>query len=1217
MPKIINTFIGGRMESDTNYAFVDNKNYIYALNIRPTGYGENGAMHFLKGSESVSDYSDSGTMKSIRLFEGDNNKIYNFLAKEDGLSKIIETDVITKQSKVIIQDNAFLKFNTILSATTPKGQKSYLMSVNQVDDFLIFSHETWRYPKIVNITKSEEYALGFTEDDITLIKKPPFYAPTIVDRGNNQSVADQDIANKFVSFAYRYKYNNGDYTPLSFYTEASFLPNNKTGDKDGFGVNSARKNRAMVNLYNEVVLSVKSGGKDVTDVEVYAREHGSNTAYRIYAGNKEDLSIGNNADIQVIYNYSKKYEVLDEPNTLMLFSNIPMFAKAQDKVGNRLFFGNFVEGFDLKDFNGNKIVIDYEAKKVQSAYVKGEDNKTAISLFSYKPAMIFYNDFNISTTMLLPTDESKAEVNVGFEDRTKVNKIQIEMPSNFIAPEFATKMKVAVKRENLFYENIFFTNIKKIGKKIYLLLTADTTNKVKKGDTLTFTKIGIYGYNEFYVDEVALFRKVEDGVPRDGYYAVITDELGVLTFDKNPGVETPYKGSAGTYPPEHPFPTRPLDSVGQTWFDGETANGVTQFYDRYFKFYNNMGTVTDYNNNTRSDSFGDMNYGSFTTGDEVEVSFSILFYRRLSNGSSDYPLDTVKLKKEAFFVEDGYDNVFELIKDLYSDYRITISGSQGNIDIKTNYDFQSYIVDNFVWAKDLENERGKRIGAIGILEIKVNRGVSGGFARTKNIDQIEDNFYYETDKTYPVVNGIIQADSEVGGKKIFDINFYNGFTWGNGVESYKIRDEFNGKKLNFNFRGNVNEINGYKAIRKKNDITYSGLYNYELKRNELSIFNPTTVNWKTLPTEFGEITRIISTDGDLTVFTLDKVINQYYGKSVIADLQGNENVAMTNDVLSSHQVLQYDGGSQHPESIIYANSTIQFVDKKRSKFLIKAGQNIEELNSQASKFQHEGGEIIKAHNNFVASYDYRHNDYVIGLDHNDSIVFNLEQRGFSHYYNFKFDFSLGMLGRRFTSHNGVLYEDEVTLDYNNFAGQGNFDAKIKYIVNADLASDIIFNAMAIKSNTAWETEVKTNLTATKFSSQVYDKRESYYYTNIFRDSSTKVGVVGIGVIQNIIGNDLYFNHDITNQVSTSDKLINEAETVDVAITNIQGKIISVANTSGLQTGNYVGAKKGQIGTFRPNGVPIRGEWMEVTLTKTGNQDFYISSISTEVLKSTP
>lgn len=1202
MPKIINTFIGGRMESDTNYAFVDNKNYIYALNIRPTGYGENGAMHFLKGSESVSDYSDSGTMKSIRLFEGDNNKIYNFLAKEDGLSKIIETDVITKQSKVIIQDNQFLQFDKILSATTLQGQRSYLMSVNQVDDFLIFSHETWRYPKIVNITKSEEYAIGFTEDDITLIKKPPFYAPTIVNRRPNTSVADQDVANKFVSFAYRYKYNNGDYTPLSFYTEASFLPKNTNDSTDGFGVNSARKNRAMVNKYNEVVLSVKSGGKDVTDVEVYAREHGSNTAYRIYAGNKEDLSIGNNVDIQVIYNYSKKYEVLDEPNTLMLFSNIPMFPKAQDKVGNRLFFGNFVEGFDLKDFNGNKIVIDYEAKKVQSAYIKGEDNKTAISLFSYKPAIIFLNDFNISTTMLLPTDESKAEVNVGFEDRTKVNKIQIEMPSNFIAPEFATKMKVAVKRENLFYENIFFGNIKEIGKKVYLYLNGDTTNKVKKGDTLIFTKEDISTYQEFYVDEVKLFRKAEDGVPRDGYYAVIEDEENFLTFERNQGKETPYRGSK------------------DDWWDEISDTTTTRFYDRTISFYGNMpdaiyplGNGQPYH----SDSYEDMNYGVLYNGDEVEFSFSIQFIRDMSNDvDASRLLDYVNLKKETLFVDGEYSSLTDFLIQNLSDYRFDLSGSAGTLDVTTTHGLQEFMKSyNDVYT--LPNEQGKRIGIVGILEIKINRGIIGGFARTKNIDQIEDNFYYETDKTYPVVNGIIQADSEVGGKKIFDINFYNGFTWGNGVESYKIRDEFNGKKLNFNFRGNVNEINGYKAIRKKNDITYSGLYNYELKRNELSIFNPTTVNWKTLPTEFGEITRIISTDGDLTVFTLDKVINQYYGKSVIADLQGNENVAMTNDVLSSHQVLQYDGGSQHPESIIYANSTIQFVDKKRSKFLIKAGQNIEELNSQASKFQHEGGEIIKVHNNFVASYDYRHNDYVIGLDHNDSIVFNLEQRGFSHYYNFKFDYSLGMLGRRFTAYNGVLYEDEVTLDYNNFAGQGNFDAKIKYIVNADLASDIIFNAMAIKSNTAWETEVKTNLTATKFSSQVYDKRESYYYTNIFRDSSTKVGVVGIGVIQNIIGNDLYFNHDITNQVSTSDKLINEAETVDVAITNIQGKIISVADASGLQTGNYVGAKKGQIGTFRPNGVPIRGEWMEVTLTKTGNQDFYISSISTEVLKSTP
>lgn len=42
----------------------------------------------------------------------------------------------------------------------------------------------------------------------------------------------------------------------------------------------------MENRYNKLSLIVNTGTKDVTDIEVYAREHNSNTAYLIYSVNK-------------------------------------------------------------------------------------------------------------------------------------------------------------------------------------------------------------------------------------------------------------------------------------------------------------------------------------------------------------------------------------------------------------------------------------------------------------------------------------------------------------------------------------------------------------------------------------------------------------------------------------------------------------------------------------------------------------------------------------------------------------------------------------------------------------------------------------------------------------------------------------------------------------------------------------------------------------------
>ena len=54
--------------------------------------------------------------------------------------------------------------------------------------------------------------------------------------------------------------------------------------------------------------------------------------------------------------------------------------------------------------------------------------------------------------------------------------------------------------------------------------------------------------------------------------------------------------------------------------------------------------------------------------------------------------------------------------------------------------------------------------------------------------------------------------------------FFNCFTFGNGVESYKIRDSILGKTFNLGNRVSSTEALDYKEIRRFADITYSGTF---------------------------------------------------------------------------------------------------------------------------------------------------------------------------------------------------------------------------------------------------------------------------------------------------------------------------------------------------------------------------------------------------------
>ena len=75
------------------------------------------------------------------------------------------------------------------------------------------------------------------------------------------------------------------------------------------------------------------------------------------AANKEKLGILDNANIDNIkYNYSTNYTVLNDKDTNLLYSNVPNYPKTQTAVGNRLVYGNYKEGYELLDKDGNDVI---------------------------------------------------------------------------------------------------------------------------------------------------------------------------------------------------------------------------------------------------------------------------------------------------------------------------------------------------------------------------------------------------------------------------------------------------------------------------------------------------------------------------------------------------------------------------------------------------------------------------------------------------------------------------------------------------------------------------------------------------------------------------------------------------------------------------------------------------------------------------------------------
>ena len=1193
MAQLKNIFVSGRMDSDKHNSFQDDKGYKHAENVRPSGKGEDGAVTNIKGSEVVSTLGNESGMIVLGAYEGDNNKNYFFRAMPNGKSQIIEYDTLTSVSKIIIEDSTVLRFDKIRwNSGVEIIPYKFILSINQIGDLLIFSNEIWRNVRVVNLTRLNDYSLGFTEEDITLNKKPPKLQPAIITKEKSVDAKDNEIGNRFVSFAYRYKYNNNDFSALSFYSEVAF-------EEDfikGFKINSERLNEGMVNRFNKITLMVNSGGKNVTDIEVYAREHGSNTAYRIYSANKKKSGIADNVDItDIVYKFSNNYIVLDEPSTNMLYSNSPLYPKAQTVAGNRVIFGNYKEGDDLEI----ESEVDFIARKKSVARDPLNTNPTAVSLFNYKVAVVYLNDYNYSTTALLPVKEGDAEVEMKFEDRLTKNSIEVVM--NSAPPSWATKMKFAVKSETLNYD-IFYTSImRKVLGKLYLKLEGDNVSKLKEKDLIIPISEGQV-YNEYSVEEIKSYSSGNELTLPTGRYVVVNAENIVIEQNAGGDINKVYNNKE----------SNPKD---QAIHVGRNDNNPARFvsYQSGSKSIRQR-TVINYSD-----------IGAIKAGDSVKLTLFFDYFQQDVNDSGtapsiefDFPSD-VSLDYD-FFADKDYANVGDLIKSNFESPLFEITTNPINVVIDTTTAYADYIRDNrpqlYEWKSYRKNALSEdwRMALERTSTVNLRRGTKPIIFRTKN-DEALNEYYFETSKTYLIQNGQYIPDYTEAGKPVFNIGFFNGWTWGNGVESYKIKDAFLGKKYTNNFRGTQVETKGYKRIHRKFDLTYSGIYNYELGINFLSTFNPTLANYKELPIHYGEIQRIISTDGDITVFNNNKVIQQLYGKSIIMDLTGNENVGISNEVLGDYIVLPYEFGiSENPESVAKYSNLVFFTDKNRGRILMKQGNQIEEVNGFGGGFYYEGIQILKNNHTFLGSYDEANNEYIISLDLKNNIGFSLNNKGFSLYYTYKTDYNLGSYGKYYTAYKGVIYENEATDFYNNFAGQGVQQSKLMFVSGAEYDSDKIYKAIQLISNQAWDINVKTNYTESFMPSEVLEEKESYFFTEIFRNNNEPYHTAsGIGNIKNISGGSIFVDQ-VPSDISVGD-VIAKGNEIPSVITAIEDGIIKISNTSGFSVDDYIFSFKKQVGNYTADGEPIRGKWMEVTLTNSSSDKVYLTGVNAEVIKS--
>ena len=200
---------------------------------------------------------------------------------------------------------------------------------------------------MINVTKDYPSPVSDVDDPILaeqllVIKKPPINSPTfeLTNTGEQQNF----LADRFICFAYRYRYEDDMYSATSQFTNPAFIPKSFEYDETSY------LNIGMENIFDTAEVTINTGSSLVVGIDLLFKEASNPVIRLIEKLDKEELGIPDNDTFTYRFSNNKIYTVLDDNEILRLYDNVPLKAKAQTVMGSRLVYGNYVDGFDLKNF---------------------------------------------------------------------------------------------------------------------------------------------------------------------------------------------------------------------------------------------------------------------------------------------------------------------------------------------------------------------------------------------------------------------------------------------------------------------------------------------------------------------------------------------------------------------------------------------------------------------------------------------------------------------------------------------------------------------------------------------------------------------------------------------------------------------------------------------------------------------------------------------------
>ena len=908
----------------------------------------------------------------------------------------------------------------------------------------------------------------------------------------------------FPYFSYRWRYEDGQYSPYAPFSKVNFFP--KDPDVEDFFKKG--NNTSMSNTVETINLGgIDRGGPDVVAVDILYRESISDTIYILKTIEIPADERGNGKFLKLQINKRSFAGALPNDQLTRAYDNVPLKAKSQEVTANRLIYGNYTHQFDQPDELRITLGQDSLPEPLNGPHIKG--NRTYNVGVVYIDKYGRYGNLITQDAPTVSTEGSSIKTDFTTEFR---NELTAKITSK--APSWAVWYRYFVKDVSGEHFNLSAFNVYNDGvglnksDNVYLQFNSTDRNKITE-DTILIPRRHNFDGSENIFEGLSRHPvlEIENEAPDIVKSQIVERSFAFVTqfLETNAQLRPTSVVNGQNDGTSDNFATT---TVGQTTLviEDERADGWNAI----------ISAINTYVANQDPDEtvrFEQKRNDSSSTSQSIDVSNygDRLALKIVANRTQDEAtyqtgfvlVDTIELMR---INGDRHRNAFKFTLSNRVDEDgnvLTTTGlDKGGINMHTD----GVSTDIRLSKLGLSEEGFDKIK--GSFFVKVPREVVNNTditllptgqsefdddGKVSNIREINFetepvaesnlNLYWETSDTFlvakhhgitnkiPFANCIGTAESTTG--KIY-------------LESRKLFDKFNSIEIAKGTRVNT-PVPRFAEETRKAGLLFSGLYNSKTGINQLNQFNMALNPTKELEPNYGGIQKLFTLDTNLLAFAEDKVFRVLADKDALFNADDGVNVTATNLVLGQAMVYQGQYGiSTHPESFAFWGNNAYFTDAKRGVVMQLTPANGQLFPISSRGMSNFFRDRIGSADKLIGAYDGAKKQYVLsmqGYDQNAvsigsetipnetsniTLGYSLRSEGWTSRFSFIPESGITMANKFYTFKNGKAYlHNSDTADRNNFYGTAaNSEVQIIFNDNPTYISD--FLTLNYEGDSNWE-----------------------------------------------------------------------------------------------------------------------------------------------------